>query len=195
MTTMCSNKDDEPKKEMGSIPAEVAMERTMDLFSQDDAPIAPRDARPRTSVLPMDRTVYIHTGCVCHGNPGPGGWGAVMIYQGRERQLLGHESRTTSNRMEMTALIQALKALKRPCRVEVVTHSQYLERGGSTWLPEWPGEHRREDLANLDLWDVLSEITAVHQIRWRWVSKDVPLRGMQCAKGLARDAAASARST
>lgn len=168
--------------------------QTMDLFQEDGMPDAAPRVATRPSARPVDRTVYIHTASACHGNPGPGGWGVVMVYQGKERQLIGSDAQTTSNRMELTALIQALRALKRPCKIEAATHSQYLERGGATWLSGWP-EHRREDLANLDLWDVLGEIAAVHEIRWRWVSKDLQSRELQCAKGLARDAASTARST
>ncbi|MEF8834432.1 MAG: ribonuclease HI, partial [Halofilum sp. (in: g-proteobacteria)] len=85
----------------------------------------------------MNSPVIIHTDGACRGNPGPGGWGAILEHQHRQRELYGYEPETTNNRMELMAIIQALEALKRPCRVRAITDSQYVMKGVTEWMPGW----------------------------------------------------------
>ncbi|MDN5849352.1 MAG: ribonuclease HI [Nitrococcus sp.] len=117
--------------------------------------------------------VEIYTDGACRGNPGPGGWGVVLRYAGREKSLYGGEAQTTNNRMELTAAIQALESLKRSCRVLLTTDSQYVRRGITEWLPSW--KHRgwrtadRKPVKNVDLWQRLDALAACHEIEWHWV--------------------------
>ena len=117
--------------------------------------------------------VDIWTDGACRGNPGPGGWGVVMRAQGQEKQLWGGETPTTNNRMEMTAAIQALSALKRPCRVNLTTDSQYVMKGIQEWLPNWKKRGWRtagnQPVKNADLWQQLDALCAQHAVRWFWV--------------------------
>lgn len=117
--------------------------------------------------------VEIYTDGACRGNPGPGGWGVVLRYAGREKSLHGGEPQTTNNRMELTAAIQALESLKRPCRVVLTTDSQYLRRGITEWLPNWKRRGwrtaERKPVKNVDLWQRLDALAARHEIEWRWV--------------------------
>jgi len=109
----------------------------------------------------------------CSGNPGPGGFGAILRAGGKVRELSGGERDTTNNRMEMTAAITALEALSRPCRVTVTTDSQYLVKGMKEWLPGWIRKgwrnSKKEPVLNRDLWERLNALAAVHQIEWHWV--------------------------
>jgi ribonuclease HI len=117
--------------------------------------------------------VTIYTDGACRGNPGPGGWGAILISGARERELCGGERATTNNRMEMMAAIQALEALNKPCRVELHTDSQYLRTGITEWLAGWKARGWRTaakaPVKNEDLWRRLDEARARHQVEWRWV--------------------------
>lgn len=117
--------------------------------------------------------VEIYTDGACRGNPGPGGWGAMLRYAGHEKSLYGGEPQTTNNRMELTAAIQALESLKRPCRVVLTTDSQYLRRGITEWLPNWKRRGwrtaERKPVKNVDLWQRLDVLAARHEIEWRWV--------------------------
>ena len=117
--------------------------------------------------------VVIYTDGACSGNPGPGGWGALLMASGRERELCGGEAATTNNRMELTAAIEALEALKRPCRVELHTDSRYLRDGISQWLAQWKARGWRtaskSAVKNEDLWRRLDAAAARHRIDWRWV--------------------------
>ena len=121
----------------------------------------------------MTPNVVIYTDGACRGNPGPGGWGAVLIFGDRERDLCGGELATTNNRMELTAAIEALNALKRPCKVELHTDSQYVRRGISEWLSIWKGRGWRTmtkgAVKNEDLWRRLDEARLRHEVDWRWV--------------------------
>jgi ribonuclease HI len=121
----------------------------------------------------MAPQVVIFTDGACRGNPGPGGWGAVLIFGDRERELKGGEDATTNNRMELTAAIEALTALKRPCRVELHTDSQYVKNGITQWLKLWKARGWRTmskgAVKNEDLWRRLDEAAARHEIDWRWV--------------------------
>ena len=119
------------------------------------------------------KPVEIHTDGACLGNPGPGGWAALLRHRGHERLLSGGEAHTTNNRMELMAAIAALEALKQPCRVIVHTDSQYLRRGISEWLPSWRARNWRtaagDPVKNCELWQRLEAATGTHHIDWRWV--------------------------
>ena len=115
----------------------------------------------------------IYTDGACSGNPGPGGWGAVLRWRGRARELSGYEPATTNNRMELLAAITALETLKRPIRVRLFTDSNYLRQGITTWLPAWKARGWRtadkKPVKNQDLWQRLEQALARHQVEWRWV--------------------------
>ncbi len=118
-------------------------------------------------------TVEIFTDGACKGNPGPGGWGALLRHNGKERTLKGAEANTTNNRMELTAAIMALEALTRPCQVDLYTDSQYLRQGMIEWMGQWKKKgwrnSKKEPVKNADLWQKLDELAMRHQIRWHWV--------------------------
>ena len=115
----------------------------------------------------------IWTDGACSGNPGPGGWGAILRFGDREKELSGGEQLTTNNRMELTAAISALEALKRPCEVDLHTDSQYLRQGVMGWMFGWKKNGwrtaDRKPVKNEDLWRRLDEATGRHKIDWRWV--------------------------
>ena len=117
--------------------------------------------------------VEIYTDGACRGNPGPGGWGAVLRYRGQEKDLSGGEAETTNNRMELMAAIQALETLKRPCRVHLTTDSQYVKNGVNQWLPNWKRRGWRtasgQPVKNQDLWQRLDAAASRHQVSWHWV--------------------------
>ena len=118
-------------------------------------------------------TVEIHTDGACRGNPGPGGWGVLMRYGDKVRELYGGELETTNNRMELMAAIRALEALNRRCQIVLYTDSEYLKRGITEWLPNWKSRGwrtaGRKPVKNADLWKRLDELSSKHQIQWRWV--------------------------
>ncbi|QXM24728.1 ribonuclease HI [Elioraea tepida] len=109
----------------------------------------------------------------CKPNPGPGGWGAILRWKGHEKELSGAERETTNNRMELTAAIAALEALKRPSRVVIHTDSEYLRNGVTRWVSGWVRNNwrgaSREPVANMDLWQRLLEAAKRHEVEWRWV--------------------------
>jgi len=117
--------------------------------------------------------VIIYTDGACRGNPGPGGWGAILKFGDREREISGGELHTTNNRMELMAAIKALEALTRPCKVELHTDSQYVRTGISEWLAGWKKRGwktaAKEPVKNEDLWRRLDEARARHTVDWRWV--------------------------
>jgi len=122
--------------------------------------------------MPDKPAVTIYTDGACQGNPGPGGWGAILRYGRHEKELSGGEKDTTNNRMELQAALEALKALNEPCRVTLFTDSEYLKRGITEWLPNWKRRNWRRKggkLANVDLWMRLDEEISRHEINWRWV--------------------------
>jgi ribonuclease HI len=125
------------------------------------------------TLLPERPAVDIFTDGACRGNPGPGGWAAILRYRDTEKELAGGEALTTNNRMEMTAAIVALEALTRPCRVRVYTDSQYLRDGITQWLPGWKARGWRtadkKPVKNIDLWQRLDAAAAPHQVEWLWV--------------------------
>jgi ribonuclease HI len=117
--------------------------------------------------------VVIHTDGACSGNPGPGGWGAVLHYGAKEKELWGGELQTTNNRMELMAAIQALEALKKPCKVELHTDSTYVMKGISEWIHAWKRRGwltaDRKPVKNDDLWKRLDQARLRHEVDWRWV--------------------------
>ena len=117
--------------------------------------------------------VEIHTDGACRGNPGPGGWGAWLVSGSHERELWGGEAHTTNNRMELTAAIEALAALKRHCRVQLYTDSQYVRNGITEWLPQWKKRGwktaGRKPVKNVDLWVRLEQEIERHEVHWHWV--------------------------
>ena len=118
-------------------------------------------------------TVTIYTDGACRGNPGPGGWGAVLLYGGHRREISGASAQTTNNRMELTAAIQALEALSRPSAVDLYTDSTYLKDGITRWLPNWKARGWRTaskaPVKNRDLWEALDGLAGRHDVTWHWV--------------------------
>jgi len=117
--------------------------------------------------------VEIYTDGACRGNPGPGGWGATLRFAEQLKELSGAEQHTTNNRMELTAVIRALDALKRPVEARLYTDSEYVRRGITEWLSSWKARGWRtadkKPVKNQDLWEELDRLAAVHQIEWHWV--------------------------
>ncbi len=117
--------------------------------------------------------IIIHTDGACSGNPGPGGWGAVLQYNGHIKQLKGGAQETTNNRMELTAAIKALNSLKRPCEVELHTDSKYVKDGLTKWIFNWKKNGWRtankKPVKNVELWQALDEAVQTHEINWHWV--------------------------
>ena len=120
-----------------------------------------------------ETVVDIFTDGACRGNPGPGGWGAILRAHGKEKELWGGEAGTTNNRMELTAVIRALEALKRSSRARVYTDSQYVQKGISEWVHGWKRNGWRtadkKPVKNVDLWTRLDELAALHDVEWHWV--------------------------
>jgi ribonuclease HI len=141
------------------------------------------------------KVVHIYTDGACKGNPGPGGWGAVLAWNGTERELFGGEPATTNNRMELTAVIEALGALNRPCRVVLHTDSQYVQKGITEWIRGWKARGWRtaakEPVKNADLWKKLDEVVRSHDIEWIWVKGHAGHAGNERADALANRGVAS----
>jgi ribonuclease HI len=136
--------------------------------------------------------VDIYTDGACRGNPGPGGWAALLSFAGREKELAGAEALTTNNRMELTAVIRALEALKRPVRARVYTDSQYVRRGILEWLSAWKARGwrtaDRKPVKNQDLWERLEQVAAGHAIEWHWVPGHAGVPGNERVDRLANEA-------
>jgi ribonuclease HI len=119
------------------------------------------------------KRVTIYTDGACHGNPGPGGWGAILVAGETRREISGYEPQTTNNRMEMTAALEALGRLREPCEVELYTDSQYLRTGMREWLAKWKRNNwrtaDRKPVKNEDLWRQLDAAAQIHDINWHWV--------------------------
>ena len=120
-----------------------------------------------------DTMVEIYTDGACKGNPGPGGWGALLRCQGQEKELFGGAPDTTNNRMELQAVIEALRCLKRPCDIDIYTDSQYVQKGISEWIHGWKARGwktaAKAPVKNADLWQMLDAEVARHRIQWHWV--------------------------
>ena len=123
--------------------------------------------------MTQDKTVSLYTDGACKGNPGKGGWGVLMRYGSHEKELFGGEAHTTNNRMELTAIIQGLAALSRPCDVVIHTDSQYVKNGMEQWIHGWKKNGwktaAKQPVKNEDLWRQLDQLAAQHQIQWQWV--------------------------
>ena len=121
----------------------------------------------------MVEQVQLFTDGACKGNPGPGGWGAILRFNSHEKELFGGEPETTNNRMELMAVIQGLRALKRRCSVEITTDSQYVKNGITQWIHNWKRNGwktaARKPVKNEDLWRQLDDAVASHDVRWHWV--------------------------
>jgi ribonuclease HI len=146
---------------------------------------------------PQD-AVDIYTDGACSGNPGPGGWGALLRWRGRTRELSGYEPATTNNRMELLAAISALEALKRPMAVRLFTDSDYLRQGITTWLPAWKARGWRtadkKPVKNQDLWQRLEQALARHRVEWRWVRGHSGVPDNERVDQLARSALRAGRA-
>lgn len=134
-------------------------------------------------------TVEIFTDGACKGNPGKGGWGALLVAGGHEKELFGGENDTTNNRMELRAVIESLLVLKRPCDIVVYTDSQYVQKGISEWIHGWKARNWRtaskDPVKNADLWQALDAAQAQHNIEWRWVKGHAGHPGNERADQLA----------
>lgn len=117
--------------------------------------------------------VEIFTDGACSGNPGPGGYGAILKYGGKTKEISGCDRKTTNNRMEMVALIEALRILKKPCKIKVVTDSNYLLKGMTEWIQGWIRRNwlssQKRPVLNRDLWEELLELSKPHQVEWQWI--------------------------
>jgi ribonuclease HI len=156
---------------------------------------------PSTLALPADAgnaEVVIYSDGACKGNPGPGGWGALLVAGARERELWGGTARTTNNRMELTAVIEALAVLTRRCRVAVYTDSEYLRNGITTWIHGWKARGwktaDRKPVKNIDLWQQLDALASQHEVAWHWVRGHSGHPGNERADALANRGAAGSAS-
>jgi len=135
---------------------------SLNLFQPDE---------PRSATGPLKKVQLITDGA-CIGNPGPGGWACVLRYGGHKKELYGAEAQTTNNRMELMAAIEGLKALKQPCEVEVITDSQYVKNGITSWIQNWKRKgwvtSDKKPVVNQDLWRALDEQNLRHRTKWEW---------------------------
>ena len=135
--------------------------------------------------------IVVYTDGACSGNPGPGGWGAILMYGDKRKELSGGEAVSTNNRMELMAAIAALEALKRPCRVELHTDSVYLRDGISKWIHGWKRNGwktaDKKPVKNAELWQRLDEARKIHQVDWRWVKGHAGHTENERADELARE--------
>ena len=135
--------------------------------------------------------ITIFSDGACQPNPGPGGWAVLLRYGKHEKVLTGADSQTTNNRMELTAALKGLQALKQPCQVDFYTDSEYLQKGITQWLPCWRGrgwKRKGGKIANLDLWQALDEVLQAHHVQWHWVRGHAADRDNQRVDSLARRA-------
>ncbi|HET9671004.1 MAG TPA: ribonuclease HI [Casimicrobiaceae bacterium] len=135
------------------------------------------------------RPVVIYTDGACKGNPGPGGWGALLVFDRREKEIFGGEAQTTNNRMELTAVIRALEALTRPCDIDLYLDSQYVKNGIESWIHTWKRNgwrtSDRKAVKNAELWRELELLVQMHRIRWHWVRGHADTPGNHRADELA----------
>ncbi len=147
--------------------------------------------------MSADGAVTIYTDGACSGNPGPGGWGAILRFGDTEKELKGGEPATTNNRMELMAAISSLEALKRACSVDLYTDSQYVRNGISSWIHNWKRNGwktaDKKPVKNVDLWQRLDEALKRHEVRWHWVKGHAGDEYNERADQLSRDGLAEAR--
>ena len=147
----------------------------------------------------MEQTVYLYTDGACKGNPGTGGWGALLRYSHHEKELSGGARDTTNNRMELTAVIEGLKALKRKSRVEICTDSQYVKNGMESWIRGWKKNgwktSAKQPVKNEDLWRELDRLVAEHDVVWTWVKGHAGHPENERADALANQGAAAAKQS
>ncbi|CAD7851014.1 MAG: Ribonuclease HI (EC 3.1.26.4) [Olavius algarvensis Gamma 3 endosymbiont] len=140
----------------------------------------------------MNTKVVMYTDGACRGNPGPGGWGVVLNYQGKRKTLRGYAADTTNNRMELTAVIEGLRALNRACMIEINTDSKYVMQGINEWIANWKRNGwktaARKPVKNFDLWRQLDEEVTSHDIHWKWVKGHSGVEGNELADQLANEA-------
>jgi ribonuclease HI len=146
-----------------------------------------------------DKKVVMYTDGACSGNPGPGGWGAILRYDGAVRELCGGENPTTNNRMELMAAIQGLETLKRPCAIDLFTDSEYVRKGITEWMKGWKARGwltaDKKPVKNQDLWQRLDDAAARHKINWHWVKGHAGIPDNERADALAREGAQSTRAS
>ncbi|CUW41541.1 ribonuclease HI, degrades RNA of DNA-RNA hybrids [Magnetospirillum sp. XM-1] len=151
-----------------------------------------------SEAAPKPESVEIYTDGACSGNPGPGGWGAILRFRGIERELKGGEAQTTNNRMEMTAVLVALNTLTRPCAIDLYTDSEYVKKGMTEWLRGWKARGwktaDKKPVKNDDLWKALDEAAARHRISWHWVKGHAGHPENERADALAREGIADLRA-
>lgn len=152
----------------------------------------------RMELSPMtDRKVILYTDGACSGNPGPGGWGAVLRYGDAVRELHGGENPTTNNRMELMAAIEGLESLTRPCTVDLFTDSEYVRKGITEWMKGWKARGwqtaDKKPVKNQDLWQRLDQAATRHQIAWHWVKGHAGIPDNERADALARMGAVQSR--
>ena len=147
---------------------------------------------------PAEQHIVIHTDGACSGNPGPGGWGAILEWGDHKKELKGGEPHTTNNRMELMAAISALETLKRPCAVDLHTDSQYLRDGITKWIHGWKKNGwktaEKKPVKNVDLWQRLEQALSRHTVRWHWVKGHAGHDLNERADELAREAIAELRA-
>lgn len=140
----------------------------------------------------MTQAVELYTDGACSGNPGPGGWGAVLLWGRHRKELSGGEAQTTNNRMELLAVIRGIEALKRATRVNIHTDSTYVMKGMTEWLPQWKRRNwrtaARKPVKNEDLWRQLDQVLTEHHVEWRWVKGHSGVPENERADQLARAA-------
>ena len=140
----------------------------------------------------MSVKVVMYTDGACRGNPGPGGWGVVLRFQGSHKTLKGYAAETTNNRMELIAVIEGLKALSRSCEVELFTDSKYVMQGLTEWLANWKRNGwktaAKKPVKNIDLWQQLETEVAQHKVDWNWVKGHTGIEGNELADQLANEA-------
>lgn len=134
--------------------------------------------------------VEVYTDGACSGNPGPGGWGSVMLYKGHRKEMSGGERLTTNNRMELLAVVRALESLKRPCKVTIHTDSTYVMKGITEWIDAWKARQwktaSKKPVKNVDLWQALEGAVEPHEVRWKWVKGHSGVKENERADELAR---------
>ena len=142
--------------------------------------------------MTKNNTVVVYTDGACRGNPGPGGWGSVLLFNGHRRELSGGEKETTNNRMEMMAVIKALEVLSRPCDVVIHTDSTYVMKGMTEWLGQWKRRNwktaAKKPVKNVELWQELEQAISRHSVSWKWVKGHSGVPENERADELAREA-------